>query len=495
MEAPRGASAVLDERTRTAEDSALDWRPSAIRLIEVGLLAVLLFGAGTGAASADGLLGLGGNDGGSGGDGEGVVGGVTDTLGEAAAGLTGDGGSTGNVAGDIVDTAANDVASGAVAGATEAATGVVDTVTGDDVLPADLGGCVPSTCGSNQASAGNAGANPSTQGIAAPLTTGGNATTDGATDARGAVVVNAAGLEVTDGGAVTPGGSTAGIVDHFNVCAMGCPTGASTGVLATANVQTRPDAIVPGVSAVACVAGTCDTELMNGYGVLVGKVGIDEPNGIVGTSGLSVCLIGQCAAGPGASLNAIGGLLLTSEGGIVPFIDGVACIVGNCTLNGQQFTGVLFTEAQTGDILGLGPLGATVCVPGVCPAAGVNGPSSPTDPNAMQGQGGPNPLPVGMMNLGDSAGEAGSSGTGIGPSGVHGAGGGSGGFGPSAPQSGTGPKGGLPNTGFAPLDAMLDSPASFGLLLAGLLAIVATWSAGMRRIFRSRRSTSAAWTG
>jgi hypothetical protein len=45
---------------------------------------------------------------------------------------------------------------------------------------------------------------------------------------------------------------------------------------------------------------------------------------------------------------------------------------------------------------------------------------------------------------------------------------------------------GLPNTGFAALDAMLAMSGSLGLVLFGLLAIFALWAAGMSRVLRSR---------
>ena len=277
---------------------------------------------------------------------------------------------------------------------------MVNGVTGNqDVLPSDADTCVLASCGTQSNQAGTAGANLATtvnntvQGVTGPLTNTGNPSSTATSalplntfaapagdPAQGNVTVTVAGIEIVDSGWLDPLTGPTNLVNNLNLCLLGCPTGPTTSALATANAATNTTGIIPGLNLDACAVGACQTPMIGGHGVLVGTLGIQDPNNIVGNTGLGFCIIGQCAAGPNTSFNAIGGLLLNSDGGIVPFIDGVACIIGTCTVNGQAFTGVLFADVQTGDVLGLGPLGVTACVLGVCPGVNPDGPDSPTDP-------------------------------------------------------------------------------------------------------------------
>jgi hypothetical protein len=437
-----------------------------------------------------------------------------------------------------------------VDGAVDTVGGVINDATGGNVLPNGLDGCILATCGTNDNPVGQTGANLATtvnntvQGVTGPLTGVDNSTTSGGANAAasssggtngsaapatteaftagdtstdgggtGDVTLTVAGAELIHDVPLSGVPGTTGLVDQIHVCLVNCSTGSNTSALATVNATTRPVLIVPALSANACAVGTCDTGLMNGSGVAVGTLGIGQ-NNIIGAGTVGVCIIGQCAAGPNTSFNAIGGLLLSTDGGIVPFIDGVACVIGSCTINGQPFTGVLFTGVQTGDVLGLGPLGVTLCVVGACPGSTTpNTPGTPGTPNTPGTPGNPgNPggpggnLPFLLVNTnpgavqlptGPSANTPGGVGgpDSMGPGSNNGGPGntGIGGPGYGGPQSigGNGPMG-LPNTGFAPLDALLAMSGSMGLVLFGLLAIFALWAAGMSLVLRSRQDTATA---
>jgi hypothetical protein len=107
-----------------------------------------------------------------------------------------------------------------------------------------------------------------------------------------------------------------------------------------------------------------------------------------------------------------------------------------------------------------------------------------TNPGAVQ-------LPTGpSANMpGDGSGGPGSNGPGSNNGGPGNTG--IGGPGSGGPQIGSNGPMGLPNTGFAPLDAMLDMSGSLGMVFVGLLAIFALWAAGMSRVLRSRQSAAA----
>lgn len=327
------------------------WRNRVARLTAIALMTVMVFGAGTGTASADGLLSglLGGNGGTNGGGGNNEGGGG---LGGSAY----SGGSASDVSDalntlsdavkDAVDKAAaagssqnsNSTSTTTVNETTDGVTQVnVNTVTSNGSTTSNtttsstatsstsVDGTTTSTTTTNTTIDGTTTSDTTTSTTSGgttttTTTTGGTTTTSTTTNDTG--VVDLAGIEGTEGGALA-----SAVIDSINACVVDCSPGQSKMILATINAAADTLGFIFGLNLEIC-AGTCETSLTSANGAVVETLEVDDPSGIVGTTGLGICLTGQCDGGSNVSSSVIGGLLLTSEGGIVPFIDGLRASLG-----------------------------------------------------------------------------------------------------------------------------------------------------------------------